>query len=326
MPHYAGEDEVHAGGFDYVREEGFGHELFNFMPIDGACYGFVQVRTGVINITRLGADNSDTFVDDVTVVWTAPHPDGGRVVVGWYSNARVYRNRQVGRVKGRRKAGERVGYFIYAAAENCVLVPADTRTFTVPHNRPGTPGQSSVFYPEDSSSKEMEKWLKQVRAYISNWKGPVVGSAGIDAAPGSGTSLGNRGWRTTPDAAHNAAVEAAAIALVRKHFGKLKQDRQKDNCGWDLEFSQGKRTLCVEVKGLSGSEIAIELTPNEYRAMRKAMTGTFSDGEYRLAVACEVLTTNPKLYLFAHESGMIWVCELTSQRLTAVEKTAARLS
>jgi hypothetical protein len=30
MPSYAGEREVYAGGHDYVREEGFGHELFNF--------------------------------------------------------------------------------------------------------------------------------------------------------------------------------------------------------------------------------------------------------------------------------------------------------
>jgi hypothetical protein len=39
------------------------------------------------------------------------------------------------------------------------------------------------------------------------------------------------------------------------------RDRQKDNCGWDLESMRDTRPLCVEVKGLSGSEIIVELTP-----------------------------------------------------------------
>lgn len=325
MPQYAGEDEVHPGGFDYVRDEGFGYELFNFKPIGGVCYGFVQVRTGVINITRLGANRSDTFFDGATVMWTAPHPNGERVVVGWYHDARVYRNLQVGRLKDRHVAGQPVGYLVHAPADKCALVPANKRDFAVPHNRSGVPGQSSVFYPEGSSSRDMAEWLERARRYISSWNGPPVGSQG--GAPGSGIrpSTQSGGWRTSPDSAHNAAVEAAAVAFVRERLGKLKKDRQKDNCGWDLEFRRGGRTLCVEIKGISGSEIDVELTPNEYKVMKQAMTGSFDEGDYRLAVVCNALTSTPKLFLFAHESGMNWVCELTSRRIKSVERTAARL-
>src|SRR5205823_3723310 len=74
------------------------------------------------------------------------------------------------------------------------------------------------------------------------------------------------------------------------------RDRQKDNCGWDLESMRDTRPLCVAVKGLSGSEIIVELTPKEYAAMKLAMTGGFSEGEYRLAVVRNALTA-PELLL-----------------------------
>ena len=38
--------------------------------------------------------------------------------------------------------------------------------------------------------------------------------------------------------------------------------------GWDIEGTCSRGTLFIEVKGLSGPGIAIELTPNEYEKMR----------------------------------------------------------
>jgi hypothetical protein len=328
MPRYAGEDKVHAGGFDYVQREGFGHELFNFMPIRGVCYGYVQTRTGVVNIDRLGAERHETFIDDVTVIWTAPHPNGERVVVGWYRDARIYRACQLGRLQGRHVAGQRVGYISQAPAERCVLVPEKLRVFKVPHSGRGLPGQSSVFYPESSTNRRVAEWLDEVRKYISGWRGSTVGHAD-DKSPSDDdqrtSSNRRRGWSTLPDAAHNAAVEDAAIACVRQYFGRPSNDRQKDNCGWDLEFGVNGRTLCVEVKGLSGTEIGIELTPNEFEAMKRAMNGTFEEGDYRLAVVCEALTHTPQLFLFVHDKGMDWRCEYTQRRITAIPRTAARL-
>jgi hypothetical protein len=132
------------------------------------------------------------------------------------------------------------------------------------------------------------------------------------------------GWATTPDVAHNAAVESAAIACVVEHFRDLeKKDRQKDNCGWDLEFASNSGTLCVEVKGMSGSQIQVELTPNEFRAMESAMKGTCDNGDYKLAVVCDALGASRNLFLFAYEAEMDWLCELTGRRITASLRTAA---
>jgi hypothetical protein len=315
MPSYAGEEDVYAAGFDYVREEGYGHELFNFKPFNGVCYGYVQSRSGTINIGRLGADEDDTFIDDVTVIWTATSPQRERVIVGWYLGARVYRTIQTGRLKGRTVQGTKVGYYVRAHAEDAVLVPTEQRDFRVPHHGAGLPGQSPVFYPEDSEAAEMETWLSSVIAFISGWGGNTLAVRG--------GAFG--GWPSTPDAAHNAAVEAAAIAFVRSRLGKEKRDRQKDNCGWDLEFNRAGQTLCVEVKGLSGAVLGVELSPNEYAAMKRAMNKGFSEGAYRLAVVSNALTA-PELFLFVHASGTDWRCELTSKHIRVTERTAARLS
>jgi hypothetical protein len=316
MPSYAGEADVHAGGHAYVRETGYGHELFNFMPFDGVCYGYVQSRSRTVDIRRLGADDDDTFLDDVTVIWTATSAEGERVIVGWYRSARIFRNEQVGSLKGREVQGRKIGYYTQARAEDAVLVSAEHRDFSVPHHGKGLPGQSSVFYPEDSEAPEMGVWLGRAMNFISTWTGNA-------AAGGSGAT--GTGWASTPDAAHNAAVEAAAIAFVRRCLGNETRDRQKDNCGWDLEFMRAGRSLCVEVKGLSGDEPVVELPPNEYAAMKRAMTGDFPEGEYRLAVVCNALTA-PELFLFAHAGEKDWMCELASKRITVTERVAARLA
>jgi hypothetical protein len=316
MPSYAGEDEVHAAGFDFVREEGYGYELFNFKVFGDFCYGFVESRSGTLNIDRLGADADDTFVDDVTIIWTASPRAGGRVIVGWYQSARVYRKIQRGTVGGRDVHGQKIGYYSRARTQDCVLIPAEQRDFSVPYRGKGLPGQSSVFYPEVSEAPELRNWLKQAITYISTWTGSST--AGRSAATGAG-------WPSPPDAAHNAAVEAAAIAFVRGYLGREQEDRQKDNCGWDLEYTRDRQKLCLEVKGLSGSAIAVELTPNEYAAMKRAMTNTFSEGEYRLAVVCNALI-KPELFLFAHSAGNEWICELTCKTIQVAERIAARLT
>jgi Domain of unknown function (DUF3883) len=151
------------------------------------------------------------------------------------------------------------------------------------------------------------------------------GGGGGESDGSNGNTVAAGGWRCAPDAAHNAAVEAAAIAFVRSRLGEETRDRQRDNCGWDLEYTQAGRSLCVEVKGLSGSALGVELSPNEYAAMKRAMNKSFSEGQYRLAIVRNALTTAPELFLFAHGSGMDWICELTSTHISVTERIAARL-
>ncbi len=324
MPRYQGEDENLPHGFDYVREEGYGHELFNFLPVGGTCYGYVQTRHGVINISRLAAEAEDTFLEDVLVVWTATDVDRKRIVVGWYQGGTIYRSFQRGRVRGRHVGNNRVGYMMSAPAESCFLVPAGNRNFEVPHGGHGLPGQSSVFYPEESDNPEIADWLERLAAYIGAWQGAAVEVGGGNAAVGDAPH-GGTGRPRTPDPVHNAEVEAAAVGAVRKHFeGWVIKDRQKDNCGWDLEPRRGDETLCVEIKGLSGSQIAVELTPNEYDAMKRARDTSFK-AEYRLAVVTDALGCQPKLWLFTHDSGHRWRCDVSGRTIIVEPREGARL-
>jgi len=65
-----------------------------------------------------------------------------------------------------------------------------------------------------------------------------------------------------------------------------------------LLATRGNRQLRLEVKGLAGSEICVELTPNEYAAMRKWRY------TYHVCVVTDALT-DPKLAVFSYspESG-----------------------
>ena len=97
--------------------------------------------------------------------------------------------------------------------------------------------------------------------------------------------------KTDPE--KNAEVEKAAINTTPQHFeniGYTVKSVEKDNYGWDLEATRGKRTLLIEVKGLSGEALSVELTPNEYQCLDK------QEDNYRLCVVSTALT-NPDLYI-----------------------------
>ena len=110
-----------------------------------------------------------------------------------------------------------------------------------------------------------------------------------------------------PDLLKRIAVGKKAVEVVSKHYSDLGyslKSVEKDNVGWDLEATQGKVVLKLEVKGLSGSELTIELTPNEYKKLNAHWAS------YRICVVTEALTA-PTLSVFtfikeANETGA-WV-------------------
>lgn len=73
-----------------------------------------------------------------------------------------------------------------------------------------------------------------------------------------------------PDPEKRALLEKHAVSLAIEWYrkrGYKVRSVERDNLGWDLEAETEGHTLLVEVKGLSGSQLAVSLTPNEYRAM-----------------------------------------------------------
>jgi hypothetical protein len=100
-----------------------------------------------------------------------------------------------------------------------------------------------------------------------------------------------------PDVFKRQQVESAAIKTVKEHFEKLNfmvDSVEKDNVGWDLEAVDQDNKLLLEVKGLSGKTIAVELSPNEYYQSQVEQI------KYRLCIVTNALTT-PTLYIFSFD-------------------------
>jgi hypothetical protein len=152
------------GGGSFIDEQGYGHEIFNFRPEGRHVYGYVAVREGAsIRIERLGASPMDDYVDGITVVFVSRKPATGvPVIVGWYVDARVYREEQI-RLRGlkRRFKGNAITYNIIAPQAKSVRLEPDQRVVPVPMRKHGGFGQSRLWYadrPEHSKRPVKAVW------------------------------------------------------------------------------------------------------------------------------------------------------------------------
>jgi len=279
-----------SGGGAFVAEHGYGHEIFNFEPDRGYVYGYVQPVRGLVNqadgsgihIERLGASKKDQSISDVLVVWVAKAPEGGCFVVGWYAHATIYRQWQ-NAVPGanRNYRGEDFGYYVTAAATEAVLLPPDKRLLLIPQGAGGM-GQSNVWFAGDTARH------KEIRLAVLRF-------IATRAVPNSERARKGKSPHQ-PDTFLKQEVERVAYEIVADHYAKLGydiHDVQEDNLGWDLTAAYGRRQLKIEVKGLSGGEVCIELTPNEYANMLQ-----YRDS-YRVCVVTNALSL-PQLAIFAY--------------------------
>lgn len=321
MTAYRGAESIEAqGGGAFVNENGFGYEMFNFLPFNGRCYGYVQPvsrnrewQKSIIGIERLGAASGADWVDGIQIVWCATHPTiRGVRVCGWYDDARVYRRCQEPPDGAQRYSpdGQNCWYFAVANARGCTLLPPSERNLELPGRGFGGFGQSNVLYADDPNQHldMRRKVLKLIEA-----------GAGARVAKSPTTS----GSAFQPDLLKREQVERAAEAqameFLRKELGFEPIDVSAENLGWDILATRGDEKLFVEVKGLSGSNLAIELTPNEYRAMQEHQQ------QFRLCVVINALTA-PKVEFFAYaERRGEW--ESRGGRVLRIEeRTAARCS
>ena len=287
MKNYKGqteEDKIVNGG-QYVKVNKRGNEVRNFLPIENFQYGYVRPpgKNHNINLERLGADPSADYVDDVTVVFVAKRPQGSSVVIGWYDNARVWRSPQ--------KHEDRV-YYAKASKSECTILKVDERMFRVPRaNDPKEKwgmGQSNVRY-IDEKDEEAKNFIQKLHQYLES----------SEARP----PKPNGGPRQV-DQARKVMVEKAAIDHVIKYYCDKKGFKgnsvEQENKGWDLEFTCEAFRLLVEVKGCSGGAATVELTPNEYKAMKR------QSDEYRLAIVTNALK-QPRLKIISFNgSDQTW--------------------
>lgn len=282
--------EIHGGG-SYVEEYGYGHEIFNFKKISGKVYGYAQ-PSGYNNLQRLGASEDDEFIDDVLVIFTATHKNGGTYIVGWYKNARFFKDYQNTNLSERKFRNEYIGYYAVANADNATLLSIDERfSFPIiPRRVKGGMGQSNVWY---ADSPEMVDFKKEVLRHIERYEKKKSIRRRLPI------------FRQT-DAELRKKIENIAIREVTREYserGFAVTSVESENLGWDLEAVYKKIKLKIEVKGLAGQEVSVELTPNEFSKMSN------NKDSYRLCVVTKCLE-NPVLYVFSYSSERNeWISE-----------------
>lgn len=167
MERYDGTGRV-ISDFRYVRDNGTGDEVSNFVNRNGYCYGNVPIRyiegkSVSLHLERLGASKKDMSVDDVTVVFFARHPERKvACVVGWYRNALVFRKEQQEFLDG-----QKVKYSAKARAEDCICLQEQERSFAIPsgHVVKGGYGQGTMWY-ADSDAPAIVALRKQLETYL----------------------------------------------------------------------------------------------------------------------------------------------------------------
>lgn len=169
------EDDAPINGGSYVAENNDAFEKKNFHCYeDGNCYGFIETKyrsghTGenghanaitIESISPIGKEQSS--VDGVRVVLAAFSPALKKtVVVGWYDNATVFRNRVV------------EGDLIYMAKclhKDAHLIPDADRSFEIPRGQGNDfgIGQSNFWYLQ--AKNNTYEYEQQLTEYIDSIK------------------------------------------------------------------------------------------------------------------------------------------------------------
>jgi len=322
MQYYQGkleEDPIHGGGA-FVDENGYGHEIYNFLPDDeGNLFGFVQVQGIGMSIWRLGANFDQNSVAGVTVVWCSSLAYD-LYIVGWYNDATAFRYTQPcpAHLVGKRPLPKSDDHWTFRVATkyaNAVLLPANERDFQIPIATPTSSGfgRQNIWYADTEADRQFQQ---KVQEYIqSKERGITI----------SNDTRSKRIIHYQPDVEKRYEVEMAAMKAVTAYYqenGWVTQDVSDRNRGWDIEAKKDDSVLRIEVKGLSGETVLFDMTPREYEQMKLSV-----DGSYRVCVLTNALKDNRCLFhfIYSQESNDL-VEETQNLRLRIDERTGARIA
>jgi len=123
-----------------------------------------------------------------------------------------------------------------------------------------------------------------------------------------------------PDPEKRALVEKAAVKCVLAHFDDYEIiDRQFDYVGWDFEATKDELKLFLEVKGVSGNDLRVELTPNEYAKMKQ------NSSQYRVCVVLNALEERRILHVLQYFPERSCLVSESGVSVRIQEAVAARL-
>lgn len=317
-----GTDEIVHGGI-YIEKYGFGGEVYNFRNSRGKNYGYVMTKSDTLNLNRIDSEygSASDVIGNVTCVFVATHPMGGRRIVGWYRNANVFSCYQIYHGNDRKIMirqedwdfdSDQVGYFVNTNNDDVILLPEDERLNApqVPTGKGGF-GQSNVWYADSDIGFEFRR---KAIEFISDYE---------SKESKEGVAEQERYIQSKVDVAAKKKVEATAIKFTREYFeelGYICKSVESENLGWDLEFTKGNFKLLVEVKGLAQSYISVMLSRNEYKKMRENAEC------YRLAVVTNCLgqTRKPTINVFSFLSEKNGWFDKYGNELIIEEIVAAR--
>lgn len=273
MRHYAGplpDDERPVGGGSFNVSD-VGHELYNFRPSNGQLYGYFQpsTKTNQVNLGRIDPSARDAkSLHSVLLIFVAPRPGVGQVIVGWYKDAQVYR-------KPRKSAPGRPKQNIYFASANLgngVLLPESARNYSI-ENGSGKMGEANVCYPLDrkGAPKKNSDWVEKARDYVSAYTGenllvePVADANEVVANAVESALAGAKGQGFAKNAKERKALELHSMQAAQRHYKKLGfiVEDVSDRHSFDLLCKKGACKLCVEVKGTTTDGSTVVLTRNE---------------------------------------------------------------
>ncbi len=153
-------------GGKYIKENTDGGEVYNFLPYNHKCYGYVMHYGDELHIERYDkVFKNHSEITDVTVVWVASDGDSSKIV-GWYEYAIMYREWQY----YWDASGAYHDYNFVADDKNCYLIAEKDRQFVIPRasvdGKGKGMGQSQVWYAD--SDYAQREFIPKVLIYLDS--------------------------------------------------------------------------------------------------------------------------------------------------------------
>lgn len=272
------DDPKPIGGGDYNQDE-LGHERFNFLPAGNRYLGYFQPQLqpkerrernpSSIHLERIEPGFTGSRLEHVLVIFIARKPEeGGQFIVGWYSDATVYRYEQPSTLKARQGVGYRLETAI--SGDRGVLLPIPRRTFQIPGTVKGGFGKANICYTyEDDGQPKKSEWMADAVRYVHSYRLENAASnpesaTDEDIADAVESSIeGGAGYQSNPRIRRAVEIYAMAWAERRLREEELRPIDKHKTESFDFLCSWKGKDLFVEVKGTQSDGTCISLTPNE---------------------------------------------------------------
>ena len=258
-----------------------GHEIYNFKKTKIGYCAYIPPSAGSCP-QLFGSDSKDWLV----ICLARENGNGPLCVIGYYENAKIYNELQDRPEYEYEKfeTDNNCDKFRYCIkSKEALRLPLEKRReWEIPKNLCKHIGSTPVIYVRGPKSKN-EIWRKDFADIAERLLKDE-------------NSYGHSFPKVDPKTRRK--IEIAAVKKTRKYYESLGydvDDRQKDNCGYDLLVTKGKEELHVEMKGTSGNRYHLYLTLNEYNHMN-------ATSKWRLAAVKNALDEDSKPKIFDKES------------------------